>query len=1230
VFKSPLLQLPLAAFLLVSPAAVRADECGGTFPAIADASTLQAAPAENFGSESELRVVDPGDGTQAWRSYLRFDLGSALPPGAIVDEAFLRLRAIGADGELPWEIRVHGADKGFNESTLTWNKQPPATAPYSLHGASVVDDLVVVDVTELATHWARGERGDPTIVLTSGRVGGVGFLSREGAAPDDAPELTIVCHLPSPLDPPDPADDDAAQAQALDRLRADSLEPVRVRLSRGAVASAEFRVVVPAGERRDPLARSRWFLREYAGLLRAGDADSAWQPLRRSPDGRHLRFRQRHAGIPVWRAETIVHLDGDDVTGLSGAYATDLPAMPAPVIPLERAVALAQVAAGEGAARGGDVRPTIFDPRLAGYSDGGGARLAWEVPVEGPRGGIYLIDALDGATLHVETAIQEAFNLSLNTAGFEDGPNFIGCWFWNGGDVEWFNEFGQSRFTPPTPDAEGFAAFGHISAIDAYWRRTHGRDGHADNGGEEGLYLDTIIRDAAGNPSSNALFHPFCNDFRFTDNNGTRDIIGHEFTHGVVQSEAALAYVNQSGALNESYADLFGFAVDPGNWTIGEGSALGTARDLSNPPRFSQPDHMLPAVSGDMTGLRPTPAGSPDNGFVHTNSGIPNKAGYLLIAGGSHGGYTITALGRTVTERLLYDTLTNRLGGWSGLLDQRDQMVAAAAADPALSPFQRCQVRNAYAAVGLGAGDADCNGIGDTLEVDDDADGVLDAADNCPQSANGSQADLDGDGAGDACDPDIDDDGLTNVADNCPRAANPIQQDWNGDGIGDRCQDWDGDGVLDSADNCPSVPNADQRNSDYDLLGGDACDADDDGDGVLDGSDNCPLRSNWTQADFDQDGRGDQCDNCREASNFDQLDGDRDGRGDTCDDDWDNDGVRNASDNCPRDANPTQADWDGDGRGNDCDPLETQMIYEDPTFFRFERYAQWPLNRDFPLEIGVPVCPRCTGEALTEGFVAELRVRMSAPFAALVRDSSGYAVDVVREPRYEQVLRFEPEAGAFSQFSPWPEAASVASDPGYLAPDQTRYVLELYPADPADTGVDQAVQIEHVQCIDSDGDGFGVEGSAGCPAGDQIDCADEDWSSSPAGAERCDGLDNDCDAVVDDEPWPPARTARLFAHAGGEIRWTDLVDTWSYDLVRGSLRELRAANGDFAGAAAVCLVSRTDERSFVDTEVPEPGDAFFYLVRGANCAGAGSWDQDGASQRGSRDPGLTACGQAGP
>ena len=258
--------------------------------------------------------------------------------------------------------------------------------------------------------------------------------------------------------------------------------------------------------------------------------------------------------------------------------------------------------------------------------------------------------------------------------------------------------------------------------------------------------------------------------------------------------------------------------------------------------------------------------------------------------------------------------------------------------------------------------DANANGKGDACEDDDDDDGIADELDNCPATWNEGQGDADDDAqagiqppggstdpedwfGGDACDPDIDGDLVLNTEDNCPNVANVDQLDSDGDGKpgvvaapkgafgGDACdKDDDNDGIKDEADNCPLVPNVGQPDTDADGLGN-ACDGDDDDDGVPDGDDNCESIVNENQNDLDGDGLGDACDgdkdgdgvgnladNCQFHANPKQDDLDEDGTGDACDDDDDDDGVADGADNCILVKNPGQEETDGDGLGDACDP----------------------------------------------------------------------------------------------------------------------------------------------------------------------------------------------------------------------------------------------------------------------------------------------------------------------
>lgn len=108
------------------------------------------------------------------------------------------------------------------------------------------------------------------------------------------------------------------------------------------------------------------------------------------------------------------------------------------------------------------------------------------------------------------------------------------------------------------------------------------------------------------------------------------DMVGHEFFHGVTQYSARLDYRGQTGALNESYSDIFGVLIanglapdwDAWRWEIGADTGQ-PLRDMSNPGRFGHPEHM--------SQYRNLPLGE-DFGGIHLNCGIHNKAAFAIMS----------------------------------------------------------------------------------------------------------------------------------------------------------------------------------------------------------------------------------------------------------------------------------------------------------------------------------------------------------------------------------------------------------------------------------------------------------------------------------------------------------------------------------------------------------------------------------------------------------------------
>ena len=198
---------------------------------------------------------------------------------------------------------------------------------------------------------------------------------------------------------------------------------------------------------------------------------------------------------------------------------------------------------------------------------------------------------------------------------------------------------------PATSDADVDTMYNYAGITRDYYKNQLGRNS-IDN-----LAMNLILNVHVGVNFMNAFWDG--DEMAFGDGDGviftsfaqSLDVVAHELTHGVTQFTADLDYYSQSGALNESFSDVFGSVITQhklgqnagtADWLIGNeimgptlfGEALrsmkapGTAYNNALMGQDPQPDHMNNYYTG--------PA---DNRGVHINSGIPNKAFYLVAIG---------------------------------------------------------------------------------------------------------------------------------------------------------------------------------------------------------------------------------------------------------------------------------------------------------------------------------------------------------------------------------------------------------------------------------------------------------------------------------------------------------------------------------------------------------------------------------------------------------------------
>jgi bacillolysin len=521
-----------------------------------------------------------------------------------------------------------------------------------------------------------------------------------------------------------------------------------------AVAAADRPSVVAWAQRIDSMQR--------AGSLRlASSREDTMLPGRV-----HDRFDQYAGDVPIFGAQLVRQRSADGVETIFGSvYPDDLGISLSPKLSVEDAVA--RVTAIAGRAPHGRGPELMVLPR-----EDGAFTLVWSSRVRIPGDIIALfIDAQTGAEVFRYSAIRRQSTVGTGTGALGDRKKLAtrqgsGTFFaddalrppvlitydlkgnWDRAIDVVLNIIppAQSDVAADTDNTwtDGAVVDGHAYVgytYDYYFARFNRRGLDGNNRAIRAIVHPASRNDVETLPDfvvSDFLLNAFwcgddCNDgpnnyMLFGDGLTTRfvsggqfvnylsagmDIVGHELTHGVIEHTSDLIYVNESGALNEAFADMMGVGSEyyvratgrsdrTPDYLIGEdiftpsrpGVPTGI-RSLDNPGSFGDPDHYSRRY-----------VGPEDNGGVHSNSMIPGHAYFLAIEGGTNrtSGLAVQGVGganREQIERIFYRGVTQYLTPTATFAQARQATLRAASELYGDSSAAFRAVSQAWTAVGV-------------------------------------------------------------------------------------------------------------------------------------------------------------------------------------------------------------------------------------------------------------------------------------------------------------------------------------------------------------------------------------------------------------------------------------------------------------------------------------------------------------------------------------------------
>ena len=357
--------------------------------------------------------------------------------------------------------------------------------------------------------------------------------------------------------------------------------------------------------------------------------------------GTHVKFQHHVDGVRVIGGDVVVHVAPDGVIRAVNSTARNRGALSSrPRVPAQQAEQVAQ-AATQGP---NEVKHTELVFEISTNDDS--MRLTWEVRVAGTEALVDDVVYVDAHTGSVVDRRPQVF--TARTRSVKDGLGLDFPFALVGPEV-------GNEASPPSGDDIAKAAFDNVGKTYDCWKTLYARDSFDNAGGKLTSTVHVMFPRPDGGASTGNNAGWALDQMIYGDGDGDVfaplafgfDVTAHEVSHGVTAKTAALAYQNESGALNEAMSDIVAArcsawaddATNANTWLIGEeiytpnedGDAL---RYMSNPTLDK--DMYPPELGGSRDFYPERYAGTEDNGGVHLNSGIANLAFYLASMGGKH------------------------------------------------------------------------------------------------------------------------------------------------------------------------------------------------------------------------------------------------------------------------------------------------------------------------------------------------------------------------------------------------------------------------------------------------------------------------------------------------------------------------------------------------------------------------------------------------------------------